>query len=77
VNARDASAWLPTATPNDLFEWREDNKTVVHDAHVLRSLKREAPTRSVADITRDIPADKLEKLGEMLSELAKNEERVD
>ncbi len=56
-------------TPNDLFEWREDNKTVVHDAHALRTLKREHKARSVADMTRDIPADKLEKLGEMLNAL--------
>jgi len=60
---------LLNCTPNDLFDWREDNKTVVHDAHALRTLKREAPARSVADMTRDIPADKLEKLGEMLNDL--------
>jgi len=51
------------------FEWREDSKTVVHEAHALRTLKREARTRSVADMTRDIPADKLEKLGEILASL--------
>ena len=47
---------LLNCTPNDLFEWREDNKTVVPDGHALR----------------DIPADKLEKLGEMLAELKKD-----
>ncbi|MBA3769380.1 MAG: hypothetical protein H0X08_02560 [Blastocatellia bacterium] len=41
--------------------------------HALRTLKREAPTRSVADMTRDIPADKLEKLGEMLAQLKNSE----
>jgi len=56
-------------TPNDLFDWREDGKTVVYDTHALRTLKREAPARSVADMARDFPADKLEKLGEMLAEL--------
>jgi len=61
--------FLLNCTPNDLFEWREDNKTVVHDAHALRTLRREAPARSVADMTRDIPADKLEKLGEILAKL--------
>jgi hypothetical protein len=42
---------------------------LVPDGHALRSLKRETPARSVADMTRDIPADKLEKLSEMLEEL--------
>jgi hypothetical protein len=56
-------------TPNDLFEWREDTNTVVAAGHALRSLKRETPARSVAEMTRDIPADKLEKLNEMLAEL--------
>ena len=64
---------LLNCTPNDLFEWREDNKTVVHDTHALRSLKRETPARSVADMTRDIPADKLEKLEKMLAELKETE----
>ncbi len=62
-------------TPNDLFEWREDSKTVVHDARALRTLKREAPARSVADMTRDIPADKLEKLSEMLAEVKEDNAR--
>src|SRR5687768_9027075 len=67
---------LLNCTPNDLFEWREDSKTVVPDGHALRSLKRETPARSVADMTRDIPADKLERLSEMLDALKKDEESV-
>jgi hypothetical protein len=39
----------------------------------LCSLKRETPARSVAEMTRDIPADKLEKLGDILAELKNNE----
>lgn len=61
-------------TPNDLFEWREDTKTVLHDTHALRSLKRDATARSIADMTRAIPADKLEKLGELLLGLKENGE---
>lgn len=49
----------------------DDDNTVVHNTHALRSLKRETPTRSVADMTRDIPA---EKLVEMLAELKENHE---
>ncbi len=56
---------LLNCTPNDLFEWREDNKTVIPEGHALRSLKKSNNHLAL----RDIPADKLEKLGEMLSEL--------
>ena len=56
-------------TPNDLFEWREDNKTVIPDGHALRSLKKSNNHLAL----RDIPADKLEKLSEMLSELRSND----
>ena len=27
---------MTSRTPNDLFDWREDGKTVVHDTHALR-----------------------------------------
>ena len=60
---------LLNCTPNDLFEWREDNKTVVHDAHALRTLAKQPPDTSVQTAVRDLPLDKLEKLGEMLAEL--------
>lgn len=29
---------LLNCTPNDLFDWSEDGKTVVHDTHALRTL---------------------------------------
>ena len=56
---------LLNCTPNDLFEWRDDNKTVVPDGHALSSLKKS----NNPFVLRDIPADKLEKLGEMLEQL--------
>ncbi|MEQ1646134.1 MAG: hypothetical protein ABL959_21965 [Pyrinomonadaceae bacterium] len=56
-------------TPNDLFDWREDGKTVVHDTHALRTLTKQAPDTSVQTAVRELPLDKLEKLGEMLAEL--------
>jgi hypothetical protein len=34
-------------TPNDLFDWREDGKTVVHDAHALRSLTKPPPDTNI------------------------------
>jgi hypothetical protein len=31
-------------TPNDLFDWREDGKTAVHDTHALRTLTKNPTT---------------------------------
>lgn len=52
---------------NDLFDWREDGKTVVHDTHALRTLTKQK--NDIQTTLRELPLDKLEKLGEMLAEL--------
>ena len=54
-------------TPNDLFDWREDGKTVVHDTHALRTLIKQK--NDIQITLRELPLDKLEKLGEILAEL--------
>ena len=59
-------------TPNDLFDWREDGKTVVHDTHALRTLIKQK--NDIQTTLRELPLDKLEKLGEMLAELKNNGE---
>lgn len=56
-------------TPNDLFDWREDGKTVVHDTHALRTLTKPPPNTNIRNTLRELPLDKLEKLSEMLAEL--------
>src|SRR3982750_2303225 len=66
---------LLNCTPNDLFDWREDGKTVVHDTHALRTLTKPPPDTNIQTTLRELPLDKLEKLGEMLAEL--NDKRVD
>jgi len=66
---------LLNCTPNDLFDWREDNKTVVHDAHALRTLTTPPPDTNIQTAVRDLPLDKLEKLGEMLAELKEDNAR--
>lgn len=66
---------LLNCTPNDLFQWREDNKTVVPEGHALRTLKRDNDAPSATELLRDIPANKLEKLSEILEEL-KSAERT-
>ena len=57
-------------TPNDLFEWRPDANSVLPDSHALHTLKRDQTAKSFAEMTRDIPADKMEKLREILAELS-------
>ena len=64
---------LLNCTPNDLFEWRPNEDNTVPDGHALYALKRDEPTKSFAQMTHDIPADKMEKLREMLAELKDDE----
>lgn len=59
---------LLNCTPNDLFEWRDDGRNVLAETHALRSLARGSATRSVSELARDIPADKLEKMIDTLAD---------
>lgn len=71
----ETNCLLLNCTPNDLFDWREDGKTVVHDTHALRTLikqKNDIQTR-----LRELPLDKLEKLGEMLAQLRSSDRQND
>ncbi len=52
---------------NDPFEWRGDNKTVIHDTQRWRTLTKQK--NDIQTTLRELPLDKLEKLGEMLAEL--------
>ena len=61
---------LLNCTPNDLFNSRECGKTVVHDTHALRTLTKPPPDTNIQTTLRELPLDKLEKLGEMLKEIA-------
>ena len=64
---------LLNCTPNDLFDWRPDKNDLISDNHALRSLVRTQSTQSVAQLVHDVPADKLEKLGEMLASLQESD----
>ncbi len=66
---------LLNCTPNDLFDWREDGKTVVHDTHALRTLIKQK--NDIQTTLRELPLDKLEKLGEMIKELSGTEEAAE
>jgi len=64
---------LFNCTPNDLFTWKPDGGAPVPENHPLKPLYRDTPAKSIAQLVRDIPAEKLGRLEEMISEL-KNEE---
>jgi len=70
--ASNRGGMLLNCTPNDLFDWREDGKTVVHDTHALRTLIKQK--NDIQTTLRELPLDKLEKLGEMLAELKSKDE---
>ena len=56
------------------FDWCAGCKTVVHDTHALRTLiKQKNDTQTTL---RELPLDKLEKLGEMLAELKGGHEQT-
>lgn len=64
---------LLNCAPNDLFEWRADKNSTVAENHSLRTLAREKNAASLRQIITDIPLDKMEKAGELLAEIAKNQ----
>lgn len=58
-------------TPNDLFEWKADQTTVLPEGHSLNALSRGEKTRNLQQMVKNIPSDKLalvESLLEGLSE---------
>ncbi len=63
---------LLRCTPNDLLQWTPDKSHAPDAEHPLNSLKREAAARNLAEIVKDFPLDKLDKIEAILEEL-KNE----
>jgi DNA-binding Xre family transcriptional regulator len=59
-------------TPNDLFDWRPDKKSVVPENHALRSLSKEN-TPSFTQMVKEVPIEKLNRLESFMNEL-KNED---
>lgn len=53
-------------TPSDLFEWTPDKNTVVAENHSLHSLGKK---KSLQEIVKDIPSDKLKLVEELLNQL--------
>lgn len=54
--------------PSDLFEWRDDAKTVLGENHPLKSLKRTETVRKFSEIVKEIPLEKLSRIEALLNE---------
>jgi DNA-binding Xre family transcriptional regulator len=60
---------LLQCTPNDLHEWRPGRDAVVADDHPLAELRRDRDASTLAELARDLPLEKLNKIGEFLVQL--------
>jgi DNA-binding Xre family transcriptional regulator len=58
-------------TPSDLFEWQPDANTVLPENHSLHSLNTGAGTKSLRQLVKDVPSDKLALIEKLLDELKK------
>jgi hypothetical protein len=58
-------------TPNDLFEWKADAKTVLPEGHSLSRLQSGGGAKNLQEMVKDIPSDKLALIETLLDELKK------
>jgi DNA-binding Xre family transcriptional regulator len=58
-------------TPNDLFEWHPDGKSVLPESHALRTLSRPTTATSIREMIHEIPLEKVQELSAMVEELKK------
>lgn len=56
-------------TPNDLFDWIPDSKTVLPENHPLRTLERKQKLKNIRELLHDIPVEKLSQVEEMINDL--------
>lgn len=56
-------------TPNDLFEWTPDEKTILPDGHSLNALHKGGERKNLQQMVRDIPSGKLDRIEALLNEL--------
>ncbi|CAN5468511.1 hypothetical protein BH10ACI1_BH10ACI1_24610 [soil metagenome] len=56
-------------TPNDLFEWKPDTNTVLPDAHSLNTLDKGAAAKSLQQMVKDIPSERLAEIENLLEGL--------
>lgn len=56
-------------TPNDLFQWTPDEKTVLPEGHSLNALNKSGNPKNLQQMVKDIPSDKLDRIEALLNEL--------
>lgn len=56
-------------TPNDLFEWKMGNDTVLPETHSLNNLQTVGKAKNLQELVKDIPSDKLRLIESLLNEL--------
>ncbi len=59
---------LLNCTPNDLFEWKPDNKKQDSSDTALYALKKEQKGKGAEELLRGLPLSKLEELAKLLRE---------
>ncbi len=63
---------LLNCTPNDLFEWKPSANANLPENHALYALRRDESARSLKEIVKDIPLERMSEVENLLSGL-KNE----
>ena len=58
-------------TPNDLLDWKPDSNTVLPETHALNNLINTGNTKNLQQLVKDIPAEKLKLIENLLEELKK------
>lgn len=60
-------------TPNDLFEWKPDGKSLTAENHSLQSLQKNRDVPQLSQMVKDIPLEKLDRLEAIIKELNNQE----
>ena len=57
-------------TPNDLFEWQADERTLAaRENHPLNALSREKSAAPISEMVKDLPVEKMQELEAIISEM--------
>lgn len=56
-------------TPNDLFEWKAGENTILPETHSLNALQRNETVKNLQQMIKDVPSNKLALVENLLDEL--------
>ena len=62
---------LLNCTPNDLFEWKPSGDSNLAENHALYALRRNASARSLKEMVKDIPLEKMSEMETLFDDLKK------